>query len=351
MVLPVTFITPKPINAVPGSIPKMIFSVANCRIFQGVKSLWNKSKHFLVPAIKIAVTVTCILLILYQWKQRPLEFETVWSSLENLPWYIIPVMILCSLSSWLVESKKWLFLIREFWELRFRTSTRLSINFYVDSLLESVIQNLTAQAASYITPFRAGEFITKASFFPSNIRKEIAGRVWIGNLSQLFITVVLGLLGSHYILDTLHISFMIYMVVLLLFLLIVLFGIWVFRKWKITMIPARQLLVITSFSLLRYVFFAINWIIILKALDYTDSVVLIAQKTAVMYLLFSIIPVVQLLDIPVRWTAAAFVFSGSLMPNELIIIATTLVWFTNSVLPTTIGALLFPFNTFKLATE
>lgn len=273
---------------------------------------------------------------MYQWWQRPLEFQNLLENLKNLPWYIIPVMILSSLSSWLVESKKWQFLIMDLFKLRFR---------------ESIIQNLTAQAASYITPFRAGEFATKAALFPSNIRKEIAGRVWIGNLSQLFITVVLGLLGSNYILNTVHISFMVYMVVPLLFLLVVLFGIWVFRKWKLTMMPARQLLVITGFSLLRYVLFATNWIIILKALGYTDSVVLIAQKTAVMYLLFSIIPVVQLLDIPVRWTAAAFVFSGSLMPNELIIIATTLVWFTNSVLPTTIGALLFPFNTFKLATE
>lgn len=314
----------------------MIFSVANCRIFQGVKHLWNKSKHFLLPVIKVVVTIGCIVLIMYQWWQRPLEFQNLLENLKNLPWYVVPLMVLFSLSSWLVESKKWQFLVRDLFKLRFR---------------ESVIQNLTAQAASYITPFRAGEFATKAALFPSKIRKEIAGRVWIGNLSQLFITVVLGLLGSNYILDTVHISFMVYMVVLLLFLLVVLFGIWVFHKWKLTMMPTRQLLVITGFSLLRYVFFAINWIIILKALGYTDSVVLIAQKTAVMYLLFSIIPVVQLLDIPVRWTAAAFVFAGSLMPSELIIIATTLVWFTNSVLPTAIGALLFPFNTFKLATE
>ncbi len=299
-----------------------------------MKALWNKSKQFLVPAIKILVTAVCIAVIIYQWQQRPIELSKLENDLAHLSWYVIPLMICFSLSSWMVESKKWQYLIDDLWKLRFR---------------ESVIQNLIAQTASYITPFRAGEFATKTALFPATLRKEIAGHVLVGNLSQLSITLILGLLGSSFVLDTLDLSFMVYIVVIALFMLVVVFGIWVFKKWSLTALPINKLVVVTLYSFVRYLLFAVNWIIILKALGCTDSVFLIAQKTAVMYFLFSIIPVIQFLDIPVRWTVATFVFSGSVLPDEMILIATTIVWFTNSIIPTVIGAIILPFYKFKVS--
>lgn len=86
-------------------------------------------------------------------------------------------MLLLSLTSWLVESKKWQVLVKDVEEIRFR---------------ESIIQSLTAQAASFITPLRAGEFAYKALFYERDDRKSILSRVFLGNLCQMIVTVFLG---------------------------------------------------------------------------------------------------------------------------------------------------------------
>ncbi len=88
----------------------------------------------------------------------------------------------------MVESKKWQFLVKVVYEISFR---------------ESVTQNLTAQAASYITPLRSGEFVAKALYFPAPQRKEITQRVFAGNYCQMTVTLVLGFiaLSFHKIFD------------------------------------------------------------------------------------------------------------------------------------------------------
>lgn len=227
--------------------------------------------------------------------------------------------------SWMIESKKWQYVTRDVCSIRFR---------------ESVYQNLTAQAASYLTPLRIGELVTKASFFSSQHRKNIAARAVAGNLSQLSITLVMGIIGSLYFTQVTSIHWSLYVFTICGFVLIALVILWGFNKLKTLPLNRTQWLVTCGYSGFRYIVFATNWLIILTALDYPDSSIVIMQKIAVMYLLFSALPIIQLIDIPVRWTTAAMVFSGSLIPDHSILIATTMVWIINSIIPTVIGALL-----------
>jgi hypothetical protein len=295
-----------------------------------------KSKQFLAPLIKIIVIVICAYVLYLQWIERPLRLNTILFSLQKLPWFTLPLMISISISSWLVESKKWQYLIRDFYVLGFR---------------ESVIQNLTSQAASFITPLRAGEFAMKSFFFTTSLRKKVWSRILAGNSSQMAVTAILGSIGLLlYFQEQLELEslFPLILTSSLLSLLVFTLVLWLMKKWDSGTMTVQKWCDTLLYSLLRYVLFASNWLLILWLSDYESSALLIIRNITVFYVAASIIPVFQLFDIALKWSVAAYVFQGSLYNAELILMATTLVWFTNSIVPTLLGCALFPFQ--KLTT-
>lgn len=101
------------------------------------------------------------------------------------------------------------------------------------------------------------------------------------------------------------------------------------------------------YSLLRYVIFASNWILILWLLDSEATILISIRNISLFYLAVSVIPIFQLFDITLKWSVAAIVFEESLYDPQSIIIATTLIWFTNSISPTIVGCILLPFQNLK----
>lgn len=242
-------------------------------------------------------------------------------------------MLLLSLASWLVESKKWQLLVRDIEDMRFR---------------ESVTQSLTAQAASFITPLRAGEFVFKSLFFKKEQRKEILSRVFLGNLCQMAVTTILGFIGLSMLLKNdldgvLFFGF----VILLLGCLGVLSFFWIQKKWNISELSHGVLWQTLGLSLIRYIFFASNWLLLLSYLKSDVALNHWLDKIAVNYLAVSAVPMFQIVDIPVKWTAASYIFNGSTYQAEFIIIATTLIWITNTLFPTLLGCALLPFKKLK----
>jgi hypothetical protein len=279
-------------------------------------------RAFLAPLIKIIVIVICAYVLYLQWIERPLRLDTILFSLQKLPWFTLPLMISISISSWLVESKKWQYLIRDFYVLGFR---------------ESVIQNLTSQAASFITPLRAGEFAMKSFFFTTSLRKKVWSRILAGNSSQMAVTAILGSIGLLlYFQEQLELEslFPLIFTSSLLSLLVFTLVLWLMKKWDSGTMTVQKWCDTLLYSLLRYALFASNWLLILWLSDYESSTLLIIRNITVFYVAASIIPVFQLFDIAYN--------------AELILMATTLVWFTNSIVPTLLGCALFPFQ--KLTT-
>lgn len=274
----------------------------------------------------------CAYFLYTRWQNRPIGVETMRVLIAKIPLCIFGLMILLSLSSWLVESKKWQVLVGGFWELRFR---------------ESIFQNLTAQAASFITPLRAGEVVFKVLFYTKSLRKDIAGRVVVGNLVQMVITILLGCIGALYILSReIEASFYVLFLTPLLFLLPIVGTLWMWKRYDLKAIARRVLWLTTGLSFLRYCLFASNWLLILWTLDYEMSMLEIIMNTLAMYLFVSIIPLIPMADVPVRMTAAAMIFEGSYNYGDTIIFATVLVWIINTILPTAIGCALLPFKKF-----
>ncbi|MEN8815296.1 MAG: lysylphosphatidylglycerol synthase domain-containing protein [Nonlabens sp.] len=289
--------------------------------------------------IKILVVVVCVYLLYLQWIERPVRLETIVEFLKQLPWFTIPVMITISLLSWLIESKKWQYLINDFYELRFR---------------ESVFQNLTAQAASFTTPLRIGEFALKPIFFSKYLRKKVVSRTLVGNVSQMIITTLIGIIAIiFYFHERLEITttFLFIFTSVLLCLLVFVISLWVLKKWDHNEMKSQKWINTILYSMLRYLVFASNWLFILWLLDYPASTLTIIRNIGIFYLAVSVIPVFQLFDIAIRWTVAAYIFEGSLFNADVILFTTTLIWFTNSIVPTIIGCALLPFQKLKTQEE
>lgn len=271
--------------------------------------------------------------------ERPVSLETILEFLQKLPWFTMPLMICMSVLSWLIESKKWQYLINDFYELRFR---------------ESVFQNLTAQAASFITPLRAGEFAMKPIFFSKSLRKNVVSRTLAGNVSQMLITTLIGLITVLFYLkinlEKASAFLLTFTGVLLCFLAFTI-SLWVIKKWDNEGMKWQKWRNTVLFSLLRYLVFASNWLFILWLLDYPSSTLTIIRNIGVFYLAVSVIPVFQLFDIAIKWTVAAYVFEGSLFNAEVILFATTIIWLTNSIVPTLTGCALLPFQKLKTNKE
>jgi hypothetical protein len=270
--------------------------------------------------------------------ERPLRLSTFTDLLNKLPWWSLPALLLFSLSSWMIESKKWQFLIKEFYKLRFR---------------ESVLQNLTAQAASFITPFRAGEFALKSTFFKKELRKKILSSILAGNLAQMAVTTVLGISGMLFYIKNQSpesVFLLIFSSVMMCLLALILY-LWISKKWQSGILNTQQWAKVLIFSFLRYVLFASNWLIVLILLDYEASLFIIMRNITIYYLLVSIIPVIQLFDIALKWTVASYIFNGNLYNAESILFATTIIWITNSIFPTVLGCAILPFQKLKIATS
>ncbi|PPK96288.1 lysylphosphatidylglycerol synthase-like protein [Nonlabens xylanidelens] len=299
----------------------------------------HKSKQFLAPLIKFIIVVICTYALYSQWQDRSINTDIIWSTIKNLPFYTLPLMIAISILSWMVESKKWQYLINDLYVLRFR---------------ESVTQNLTAQAASFITPFRTGEFAVKSLYYNKSLRKSILSRILAGNTSQMIITTILGITGILFYLQKnliIESVFLLLFTVTLLCLLAVILTLWILKKWDSGSMDNTKWWSILSYSLLRYLIFSSNWLIILALLDNDSSLLIMIRNITIFYLAVSIIPVFQLFDIAVKWTVAAYVFTETFHNSETTIIITTLIWFTNSIVPTVLGCLLLPFQKLKTVEE
>ncbi|MGB5980994.1 MAG: lysylphosphatidylglycerol synthase domain-containing protein [Nonlabens sp.] len=287
----------------------------------------HKAKQILIPALKIIVILACVVTLYLQWQDQPPSWEEMAARLSSIHWIVVPAMLLISLSSWMIESKKWQVLVRDVYVIRFR---------------ESVFQNLTAQAASFITPFKTGEFVAKALYFRKTYRKQITQRVFIGNYCQMLITTILGvaaLLFSRFF--YLELIYVLLIVTALIVVTVFAIYLWISKRLGLDSLPNALWLQTFLLSLFRYMVFATNWIIVLHAMNYDATLVEMMVAVSTTYFAISLLPLVQVLDMPARILVATTFFSGSSNP---IILAVTIVWFTNTVFPTLLGCLLIPFR-------
>jgi uncharacterized membrane protein YbhN (UPF0104 family) len=273
-------------------------------------------------------------------------------NLQQIKFLAIPVAIFLlalTMLNWYVEVLKW---------------KSLSSSIRQVSFSEALKQSLSSLTVSLITPNRIGEYGAKALYFDRADRGRVVLYNFIGNFSQMSITVLFGLLGLWAIneqirgLEFISLSWN----WILLFAACSVGAGFLLRSYgkvfylkiqtMLQKIPRSLILNVWSLSMLKYLVFSHQFYFLLfffgVELDYTLCMSLIG----ISYLVSSLIPGFVLFDWLVKGSVAVLIFSRFGVDEILVLSITSVMWLLNFGLPSLVGSLyVITFNRPRLAVE
>ena len=302
-----------------------------------------KSKQFFFVLIKLGIVAFAFYFIYVKLMENDhlsfYDFKSILNKSKVFSLKNISFLLLLTIFNWFFEILKWQKL----------TSIITQISF-----LKSMEQSLGSLTASLFTPNRIGEYGAKAIYFPKDFRKKIMLLNLIGNMAQMSITIVLGILG----LITFNFLYNpeIYLFRLLAFIGILLtllvFSIFIWRnnkleikgfslskiKYFLEQISPKIKFQILMLSTLRYLVFSYQFFFLMSLfeieLGYLESMSIISS----MYILSSVIPSIFIFDVVVKSGVAVYLFSFVGVDEIIVLSITTLMWLFNFVLPSILGS-------------
>ncbi len=253
-------------------------------------------------------------------------------------WWILAVLVGMTLINWLLEIAKWQVLASVVQKI---------------SYIQAIKESLSSHTISLVTPFKTGEYVGKAFYYPKGLRKKIVLLNFVGNTTQLFFTLLFGMIGLLFFVKSFNITIHSHRIrsigYVIAFLIISLFAgnkVLSYRKggyYQKAIIFFKKLskslkYKVALFSFLRYTIFSHQFYLLLLIfgieLPYETAILLIFT----MYFLATLIPIFSLFDFVVKGSVAIYLFSF-LGANEMIImLVSTLMWFLNFVLPAIFGS-------------
>lgn len=270
---------------------------------------------------------------------------------QNLWQFVFLFLLLCA--NWGIESRKWQLLMKPVQSVSFLTSVKAI---------------LSGLALSLFLPNGFGEYPARALFMNEGNRLRSIALNIAGSMAQLIITLVAGLLSVIYLrnytwqtqpqmqgLSVLWLDGIISMIVLGTALLIIIYFrlSWLTQlfkkipfvyKYKIFIQSLetfhwKELTRILYLSLLRFIVFVVQYIVVLQLLhvkiDITDAIC----TTCVLFLILAILPTIPFADVGIRSEAGSQLF-GLITPDIFGIVATiSLIWFINLIIPSIAGSL------------
>jgi uncharacterized protein (TIRG00374 family) len=325
----------------------------------------SKTKLYKVLDIFIKITIIVVsYLIIYKELFNNGNYRTAFDSfaeilrLPNTYLILIPVFFMMFIN-WGLEAFKWKKLVNKFEDISF-----------VDSF-KAILAGTTI---SSVFPNRAGEFIGRVFV----LKKEniIKGSLvtFIGNISQLLITVILGLI-SLFIFSLLYINFIkslsIILIILLFLSIIGAVYLLLFLYFKIDFVEkiakklfkkrfpkqskyfdvfrqynTQELLNILLVSLARYLVFSVQFYLCFLLFGVKMNIFEGLMIIAVIYLIITVIPTVALSELGVRGSVSLFIFAYYLphvgpfyeFMNISIVAASAMIWLINLIIPALAGS-------------
>ncbi|MFN5136480.1 MAG: lysylphosphatidylglycerol synthase domain-containing protein [Chitinophagaceae bacterium] len=283
----------------------------------------------------------------------PLAWQHVKKSFTGAGAWQIWLAILLMPLNWAIETKKWHLLINKFQPLSFLKS------------YESVLSGLSL---SMNTPNRIGEYGGRILYLQPEFRLRGIALTVLCSVSQLFVTLVVGFVSLVILqtkLQAVHFAETSLNEVLFkvlfwsVLLMCVATGLFYFRiQWLVKLVKwipfvqkkfsfavvlenlrGRVMLQILFYSFLRFIVFAVQYILIWKALNVELSWWQGFWSIALVFLMMAIIPSFAIAEIGIRGKVALAVV-GLFSSNALAIFAGTItMWMLNLVLPALIGSL------------
>ena len=308
-----------------------------------ISGLPYKTKQFFFVLIKLSIVVGAVYFIYNKLvNNKELDFDVFIDFLsENNTFSLKNTLFLLFLTffNWFFEILKWQNLVNSITKISF---------------FEALKQSLASHTASLFTPNRIGDYAAKTIYFGGHQRKKIVLLNLIGNMTQMLITLVFGIIGVLMFTFQYHVDISYYklariLTYALIGVIAIGFGVThkrfqikgfsfskvkVFIKGLSVKIHVKNIL----FSLIRYLVFSFQfyYLFALFGVDitYLNAMVLISTT----YIVVSIIPTIFIFDIVVKGSVALFVFGFAGINNITILSVTTLMWLLNFVLPSVFGS-------------
>lgn len=306
-------------------------------------SLPYKTKQFFFVLIKLSIVVGAFYFIYKKLvSNENLNFSDFTSFLiKNNSFSLKNIAFLLFLScfNWFLEITKWKVLVLTIKKITFKNA------------LEQSLGSLTA---SLFTPNRIGEYGAKVIYFLPSQRKAILLLNILGNVMQMTVTVLFGIVGlwlmhSKYDMDINYLKFSRFLIVLLLIFALGAFGLQQ-NKFKIKGFSVEKLktffknlsvknhVTVFSLSVLRYLVFSFQFYLLLHMfgvnVSYYNAMIVITS----MYVLASIIPSIFIFDVVIKGSVAVYLFSIVGVNELTTLYIVTIMWLLNFVLPSVFGS-------------
>jgi hypothetical protein len=314
------------------------------------KSIKILINYFLGPVLLIVLCYS-----LYSQLMQQTDLEQRWQQIKYSwqSWKFFTVIFLMLLN-WGIEARKWQLLV---------------LHVQPFSFIQAFKSVLAGCSITMLTPNRIGEYGGRILFLKEENRVKAISLNIASSISQLLITMIMGCGGliflrffSHTNSNALSVlpdfwgSVLIYFSITttsLLFLFYIRLG-WLVRL--IEKVPAfgkavkhivvldefsaRQLLTILLLSLLRYLVFVLQYMLLLQVMDVDIETGLCFWLISVFYLVMAVAPTIGFLELPVRAKASMELmklYSTNTLGIETAALA---IWVINLVIPALIGSLL-----------
>jgi len=280
-------------------------------------------------------------------------WQTLFYSFHTKEWLLLSLVLLLMLVNWGIEAKKWQIQIKGLEQISFLRSYRAVF---------------TGQAFGFASLNGVGEYAGRAFFMQEGNRIRSVAVTMVGSLSQLIVTFMMGILGLLYFklfipfpvnniigFNVLWINILICIVSIFTGLLLAIFynlryvtktleRIPLVAKYfyfiqKVEEIEYKELTGILVLSLIRYVVFVLQYLLLLKVFKVNVPLWQSASMVTVLFLILAIIPTITLAELGIRGEISIQLF-GLVSSNIVgILLTATGIWFINKVIPALAGSL------------
>ncbi|MDD3860646.1 MAG: lysylphosphatidylglycerol synthase domain-containing protein [Bacteroidales bacterium] len=315
------------------------------------EKLVNRRKNSLSILIKftiIAISWAFVINKLYN-SINILELQNYFSNNSFKNFHLLLLLLILMLLNWSLETKKWQYLISRIEKISFHKA------------FQAVWTGVTVGTA---TPNRIGEFGGRIIFLKTDNRKKAVVLTLFGDLSQMIITLVVGIAGLFFLTSFYfphnHLSFnqnmLLFGVASLLITICLIFyfninhilskfsKIKFLSNWLKKYIPDSTInisdkILSLLFSFLRYIVFCFQFYLALKFFSIEIDLIQSFAAISAMYLAIHTIPTYIFVEIGVR-LSFAIIFIG-IFTDDLIAIsfASLLVYLINIVIPIIFGSI------------
>ena len=267
-------------------------------------------------------------------------------------WEIILLfLLLCT--NWSIEARKWQLLMRPVQRVSFITSVKAI---------------LSGLALSLFLPNGFGEYPGRALYMKEGNRLRSIALNVAGSMAQLIVTLIAGIISLIYLknftwdkaqpiegLSVLWLNGIISMIIMGTVILIITY----FRlSWlthlaeKIPFVQRYKFLIenietfhwkelteILSLSCIRFIVFAVQYIIVLHMFEVKINLVDAFCTICVLFLFLAILPTIPFADLGIRGEAGSQLFGMITQDAFGIIITIAVIWFVNLIIPSAAGSL------------